>query len=109
MDRGPVCATSAIADIWGRRTPMTKIVFLDRDTLQADVRRPAFDHQWQEYPASVEADVVERLQDVDIAITNKVPIRLAQLEQLPKLKMIAVSATGTDMIDLAACRARGII
>lgn len=88
---------------------MTKIVFLDRDTLQAEVRRPAFDHQWQEYPASAEGDVVARLQDVDIAITNKVPIRAAQLEQLPKLKMIAVSATGTDMIDLAACRARGII
>ncbi len=88
---------------------MTNIVFLDRDTLQAEVRRPVFDHQWQQYPASVEGDVVARLQDADIAITNKVPIRAAHLEQLPTLKMIAVSATGTDMIDLAACRTRGIV
>lgn len=88
---------------------MSRIVFLDRDTLPAIVRRPAFDHQWQEYPASTQDDVVARLQDADIAITNKVPIRAAQLAQLPKLKMIAVSATGTDMIDLAECSARGIV
>ncbi len=88
---------------------MSRIVFLDRDTVPANVRRPAFEHQWQEYPASLEADVVVRLQDADIAITNKVPIRAAHLAQLPKLKMIAVSATGTDMIDLAQCRARGIV
>jgi glycerate dehydrogenase len=88
---------------------MTHIVFLDRDTLPASVRRPAIEHSWQEYPASLESDVVARLQDADIAITNKVPIRASHLAQLPRLKMIAVSATGTDMIDLAACRARGIV
>jgi glycerate dehydrogenase len=86
-----------------------RIVFLDRDSLIANVRRPAFDHLWQEYPASVEAEVVARLQGAHIAITNKVPLRAAQLEQLPQLRMVAVAATGTDMIDLAACRARGIV
>ncbi len=88
---------------------MSHIVFLDRDTLPANVRRPAIEHSWQEYPASLESDVVARLQDADIAITNKVPIRASHLAQLPKLKMIAVSATGTDMIDLAECRQRGIV
>ncbi len=88
---------------------MMKIVFLDRDTLPATVRPPAFAHQWQDYPASQESDVVLRLQDADIAITNKVPIRAGHLAQLPKLKMIAISATGSDMIDLAECRARGIV
>jgi glycerate dehydrogenase len=38
-----------------------------------------------------------------------VPLRAAELDQLPDLKMIAVAATGTDIIDLAACRERGIV
>ena len=42
-------------------------------------------------------------------MTNKVPIREASLARLPALKMIAVAATGTDIVDLAACKARGIV
>jgi glycerate dehydrogenase len=37
-----------------------------------------------------------------------VPIRRAALEQLPNLKMIAVAATGYDVIDVDACRERGV-
>lgn len=86
------------------------IVFLDRDSLIATVRAPAFAHGWTEYPHTKgSAQTVERLQDATIAITNKVPLRAAELAQLPQLKMIAVAATGTDIIDLAACRERGII
>ena len=87
---------------------MHNIVFLDRASLEANVRRPAFDHAWREYPASTQAEVVERLRDATIAISNKVPLRAAELEQLPQLRMVAVAATGTDNVDLAACRARGI-
>ena len=88
-----------------------RIVFLDRDSVIANVRRPAFDHEWTEYPATKGPDAVARLRDAraTIAITNKVPLRAEALDQLPDLKMIAVSATGTDIIDLAACRARGIV
>ncbi|MET0267119.1 MAG: D-2-hydroxyacid dehydrogenase [Duganella sp.] len=87
------------------------IVFLDRDSVIASVRRPAFDHAWAEYPASSAAEAVSRLQAAraTIAITNKVPLRAEALAQLPDLKMIAVAATGTDIIDLAACRERGIV
>ena len=88
---------------------MHKIVFLDRDSLHATVRRPAFDHAWEEYPASGQGDVVERLRGASIAITNKVPVRAAELAQLPDLKFIAIAATGTDNVDLAACRERGIV
>ena len=87
---------------------MQKIVFLDRDSLDADVRRPSFEHDWTDYPGTTPADVVSRLKDATIAITNKVPLRAADIEQLPALKMVAAAATGTDNIDLAACRARGI-
>ncbi|KQX02009.1 glycerate dehydrogenase [Massilia sp. Root418] len=85
------------------------IVFLDRESLIANVRRPGFSHSWTEYAATTAADAASRLAGASIAITNKVPLRADTLAQLPELKMIAVAATGTDIIDLAACRGRGIV
>lgn len=89
--------------------PQHHIVFLDRDSLVATVRKPAFAHDWQEYPATAAGDLVSRLQGATIAITNKVALGEAELARLPQLKMIAVAATGTDIVDLAACRRRGIL
>ncbi|WP_374583784.1 D-2-hydroxyacid dehydrogenase [Pseudoduganella sp.] len=86
-----------------------RIVFLDRDSIIADIRRPAFAHEWAEYPASTAAEAVERLQGATIAISNKVPLRADTLAALPALKLIAVAATGTDNVDLAAARERGIV
>jgi glycerate dehydrogenase len=88
---------------------MEKIVFLDRASLRADVRRPAFEHLWEEYAATSADEVAARLAQATIAISNKVPLRAAAIAQSPKLKMIAVAATGTDNVDLAACRERGIV
>jgi glycerate dehydrogenase len=86
-----------------------RIVQLESESLIADVRRPAFAHEWVDYPATTPAQVVERLAGAEIAITNKVSIDAAALAALPALKMIAVSATGTNNVDLEACRARGIV
>ena len=86
-----------------------RIVFLDRDSIIADIRRPAFEHEWAEYPATAGAQVAERLRGATIAITNKVPVRAETIARLPELKMIAVAATGTDNVDLAAARERGIV
>jgi glycerate dehydrogenase len=88
---------------------MHRIVFLDRDSLHAQVRRPAFAHAWTEYGATDAAQVRERLRQATIAITNKVPLRESDLAQLPELKMVAIAATGTDNVDLEACSARGIV
>ena len=85
------------------------IVFLDRDSLVATLRAPAFAHDWQDHASTAPAQVHERLQNATIAITNKVPLRAADLDLLPQLKMIAVAATGTDIVDLQACRERGIV
>ncbi|GGY88830.1 D-2-hydroxyacid dehydrogenase [Pseudoduganella plicata] len=85
------------------------IVFLDRASLVANVRRPAFVHAWTEYDATTAAQAAERLRGAAIAITNKVPLRADTLAQLPDLKLIAVAATGTDIVDLAAARERGIV
>jgi len=84
------------------------IVFLDRSTLQATVRRPAFEHTWQEYPTTPASALTERLRDATIAITNKVPLRQETLQRLPQLRMIAVAATGYDVIDVDYCRSHGI-
>ena len=88
---------------------MEKIVFLDRDSLDANVRRPSFEHEWTEHPGTTPDNVFSRLQDATIAITNKVPLRAGDIARLPALKMVAVAATGTDNVDLAACRERGIV
>lgn len=84
------------------------IVFLDRATLNARVRSPAFGHSWEEYPVTQPDEIAPRLRTATVAITNKVPLRAATLRQLPQLKMIAVAATGYDVIDVDFCRAHGI-
>ena len=86
-----------------------RIVQLESESVIAAMRRPAFAHEWVDYPGTAPAQVVERLAGAEIAITNKVPIDAAALAALPGLKMIAISATGTNNVDLEACRARGIV
>ena len=49
-----------------------------------------------------------RLEYAEVAITNKVPLLAATLAQLPRLKLIAVAATGTNNVDLDYCRGHGI-
>ena len=85
---------------------MERIVFLDRSTLIAEIRRPAFEHEWTEHAMTAPTEVVERLKGATIAITNKVPLRETELSRLPNLKLIAVAATGVDIIDLDYCRQR---
>ena len=68
-----------------------KIVFLDRDTIEKsiEIARPSFAHQWREYAQTPANRILERLDDVDIAITNKVAITAQHLDALPELKFIA--------------------
>lgn len=88
-----------------------RIVFLDRDTLapEIELRKPGFEHRWIDFLRTYPEQVAERLEDATIAVVNKVPIRKAVIEQLPKLKLIAVAATGTDIIDKQACHELGIV
>ncbi len=88
---------------------MHRIVYLERESVIADVRRPAFAHEWVEYPATRAEEVAERLTGATIAIVNKAPLPAAVIAALPQLKMVAVAATGTNIVDLAACKARGIV
>ena len=88
---------------------MEKVVFLDRASLNASVRRPSFEHTWEEFDqTSGESQTLDRLRGATVALTNKVPIRKNVLDELPELKLIAVAATGYDVIDIDCCRDKGI-
>lgn len=91
-------------------TPL-KVVFLDRNTLapQTVVRPLAFPHELTVFDATSPEQVVARIADADIVITNKVKLPAEVITGAGCLKMIAVAATGTDIIDLHACAQRGIV
>jgi glycerate dehydrogenase len=85
------------------------IAFLERGSLEASVRRPSFPHTWAEYGRVAPEEVAACLADATIAIVNKTPLPRATIERLERLRLVAVAATGTDNIDVATCRARGIV
>jgi glycerate dehydrogenase len=87
---------------------MDRIVFLERNSVGARVRRPSFAHEWREYAESRQEQAVERLESATIAIMNKIALGEAELSRLPALKLVAVAATGTDRIDLESCARRGV-
>ncbi|WP_386693487.1 2-hydroxyacid dehydrogenase [Lonepinella sp. MS14435] len=87
-----------------------KIVFLDSTALpkHIPIPRPNFDHQWVEFEYTSADQVLEHAQDADIVITSKVVFNRENMRQLPKLKLIALTATGTNNIDLVAAKELGI-
>jgi glycerate dehydrogenase len=87
---------------------VTRVVFLDRASVKAQVRKPACATEYVEYQATAPDEIVPRLEGATVAILNKVPMRSETLERLPQLKLIAVAATGYDVVDVAYCKARGI-
>ncbi|MGY3238517.1 glycerate dehydrogenase [Bradyrhizobium sp. USDA 4472] len=89
---------------------LAKIVFLDRDTMpsQVNLRPFAFPHDLREFSATKPDEIGDRVADAHIIITNKVPLSAATVARARNLKLVAVAATGTDIVDLSACAARDI-
>ena len=87
-----------------------KIVFLDSTAIpkHISIPRPSFEHTWTEYDHTSSAETIERAKDADIVITSKVIFDRETLKQLPKLKLIAITATGTNNVDLVAAEEMGI-
>ncbi|MFI9458648.1 2-hydroxyacid dehydrogenase [Acinetobacter sp. NPDC052428] len=81
---------------------------LDQQDLDFQALHAAFDPLVL-YPATSAAEIVSRVADVDVIITNKVVIDAATIQQCPELKLILISATGTNNVDLTAAKARGIV
>ena len=87
-----------------------RVVFLDRDTISPEtvLRTLSFPHELEVFDRTTAEQVPGRIADADIVITNKAPVREASLDGAKRLKLIAVAATGTDVIDVKAANARGI-
>lgn len=61
------------------------------------------------YDRTCAGGVVSRALDADVVLTNKVPIRAAQIQVLPKLKYIGAMSTGVNIIDIGEAVRRGIV
>jgi glycerate dehydrogenase len=87
------------------------IIILDGFTLNPG------DLNWEElqslgpctiYDRTSPAELASRAANADILLTNKTELTASDIQALPRLKYIGVLATGTNIVDLAAARARGI-
>ena len=88
---------------------MHHISFLDASTVgDVDLGQLASLGKLEAYPVTSPDQLDERLQHASIAITNKVVIDAAALQNAPHLKLICIAATGTNCVDLVAAKAAGI-
>lgn len=87
-----------------------KIVFLDRKTIGEDLDLSAFSEFGEVvmYPFSTPEEVPERVRDADIIILNKVPVNAQTLAGAKKLKLVCVTATGTNNLDKAYLEKKNI-
>jgi glycerate dehydrogenase len=65
--------------------------------------------EWQLYPATSSEDCAERIADADVVVTNKVVLDARLLANAKQLKFIAITATGTNNVDLVAAAKQGIV
>lgn len=86
-----------------------KIVCLDADALGHDIDLSIFDKfgEFKTYPITKPEDTIKRLKDTDIVITNKVLITKDVIAST-NLKLICVSATGINNVDIKAANEAGI-
>lgn len=112
---GDLAAQVAPADVSVHNPPLPqhlKIVALETffTPLPPLIVPKPYTYDLIEYDRTTPAQVAERIKDADIVITTVVPIRAAALAEsnAPRLKLIAVMASGVDSVDLAACMARDI-
>lgn len=88
-----------------------KAVFLDQQTFIDKIDLSSIIEQVNElecFKTTAPEQVIERLKDADIAISNKVVLNAETLAQLPQLKLICIAATGMNNVDLAAANAQGV-
>ena len=81
---------------------------LDQQDLDFKALEAEFSHV-ERYDKTEANQVLARIGQADVVMTNKVLLNAEILQQCPKLKLILISATGTNNLDLAAAKARGIV
>ena len=86
------------------------VVFLDRDTFPEGFKIPTLKlkAKWKYYGFTTDKQVPARIKDAHIIVNNKVNLTSKNLKNANNLELIAISATGTNIIDLDYCRSKGI-
>ncbi|WP_086480564.1 D-2-hydroxyacid dehydrogenase [Oceanospirillum sanctuarii] len=90
---------------------LTKGVLLDADSLGENIRFDGLEESLGEltlYAKTSPNEVIERIQDAEVILTNKVVINAEAISKAKKLKLICVLATGMNNVDLKAAESAGI-
>ncbi len=87
-----------------------KIVFLDAKSIGEDIDLSGYDQLGEvvRYPYSTPKEARERTRDADVIILNKTEINEQSIGEADKLKLVCVTATGTNNLDKAYLAERGI-
>ncbi|WP_374125371.1 NAD(P)-dependent oxidoreductase [Leptotrichia hongkongensis] len=87
-----------------------KIVYLDRVTAGPINLKERFSKygEYIEYGDTDSSEIDERIKDVDVVITTRIKLRKKQFEKAEKLKLILVTATGFNHIDVKSANEFGI-
>lgn len=87
-----------------------KIVFLDAKTIGEDIDLSGFDNLGNvvKYPFSTSLEVPEWVTDADVIIVNKILVNEATVGTAKNLKLVCVTATGTNNLDKDYLDSRGI-
>lgn len=90
---------------------MSKICILDAKTLGGDTDLSIFSEfgELSIYQTSRPEEVIDRIKDQDIVISNKVVLNEANLRYAPEVKLICVAATGTNNIDLDYAKSKNVV
>ena len=86
-------------------------VFLDTSTVGEGLDFSALKAclpSWQFYPLTGAGEVAGRIADAEVVMTNKVVLDEPLLTSATRLKLVCVTATGTNNVDLEAARRAGI-
>lgn len=87
-----------------------KIVFLDAKTIGEDIDLSGYEKLGEvvKYDFSTPEEARERTKDADVIILNKVVINEASIGEADHLKLVCVTATGTNNLDKEYLDKRGI-
>lgn len=87
-----------------------KIVFLDADSLGSDIGYSEFEQLGEviRYPLTSPQEVPARIADAEVIVVNKVPVNESTIGSARRLKLVCVSATGTNNLDKEYLDRRGI-
>ena len=87
-----------------------KLVMLDAGTLGDDLSFDALRAfgDLTVYTSTAPDEVIPRLADCEVAILNKIKLTAAIFDAVPHLRLVCLTATGFDNVDLDAARAHGV-